>query len=245
MIKFFRRIRHKALTENKFGKYLTYAIGEIILVVIGILIALQVNNWNESRKNSLVKSSYTHSLINDFKKDSVALGSLLSRLEKDSIAFRNFQNRIKLSESKFDTLVKIYRSEFPFFYMGNYGFNNTTLINLVGNNEISYPSDIRDALASLIKNQKDFENINSIFGEKYFDILNENTYYLADDYFFDSGKEVRDITWDNVDKTQFLRDFERLADWKMAYTEVILNFGRQILVNSNELKVQLEKSENK
>ncbi|MDC6387416.1 DUF6090 family protein [Maribacter sp. PR1] len=50
MIKFFRRIRQKLLTENKFSKYLLYAIGEIILVVIGILIALSINNWNEGNK---------------------------------------------------------------------------------------------------------------------------------------------------------------------------------------------------
>ena len=50
MIKFFRKIRQKLLTENIFRKYLLYAIGEIILVVIGILIALQINNWNEDRK---------------------------------------------------------------------------------------------------------------------------------------------------------------------------------------------------
>ena len=51
MIKFFRKIRQNLLIENKTGKYLKYAIGEIILVVIGILIALQINNWNEQRKN--------------------------------------------------------------------------------------------------------------------------------------------------------------------------------------------------
>jgi len=50
MIKIFRKIRQKLLTESKFSKYLIYAIGEIILVVVGILIALQVNNWNENRK---------------------------------------------------------------------------------------------------------------------------------------------------------------------------------------------------
>tara|TARA_A100000171_G_scaffold51005_1_gene63938 strand:+ start:2545 stop:2940 length:396 start_codon:yes stop_codon:yes gene_type:complete len=49
MIKFFRKVRQKLLTENNFSKYLIYAIGEIILVVIGILIALQVNNWNTER----------------------------------------------------------------------------------------------------------------------------------------------------------------------------------------------------
>jgi hypothetical protein len=50
MINFFRHIRRQFLIKNKFGKYLLYGIGEIILVVIGILIALQVNNWNEQRK---------------------------------------------------------------------------------------------------------------------------------------------------------------------------------------------------
>jgi len=50
MIKLFRRIRQNLLMENKSGKYFKYAIGEIILVVIGILIALQINNWNEIRK---------------------------------------------------------------------------------------------------------------------------------------------------------------------------------------------------
>ena len=50
MIKFFRKIRQQLLQENRFSKYLLYAIGEIVLVVIGILIALQINNWNENRK---------------------------------------------------------------------------------------------------------------------------------------------------------------------------------------------------
>jgi len=50
MIKFFRKIRQALLSENKFGKYLIYAIGEIVLVVIGILIALSINNWNERGK---------------------------------------------------------------------------------------------------------------------------------------------------------------------------------------------------
>ena len=51
MIKFFRHIRKTLLMENKTSKYFKYAIGEIILVVIGILIALQINNWNEQKDN--------------------------------------------------------------------------------------------------------------------------------------------------------------------------------------------------
>ena len=50
MIPFFRKIRKKMADDNKPLKYMRYAIGEIVLVVIGILIALQINNWNEDRK---------------------------------------------------------------------------------------------------------------------------------------------------------------------------------------------------
>ena len=65
MIKFFRKIRERLLSENKFSKYLIYAIGEIILVVIGILIALQINNWNENRKERKVEKV----ILTDIKKD--------------------------------------------------------------------------------------------------------------------------------------------------------------------------------
>ncbi|MEO0340174.1 MAG: DUF6090 family protein [Bacteroidota bacterium] len=51
MIKFFRRIRQKLVSENKFSKYLIYAFGEIVLVVIGILIALQINNWSQAKSD--------------------------------------------------------------------------------------------------------------------------------------------------------------------------------------------------
>jgi len=87
MIQFFRRIRHQLLSENlperngsvragKFSKYILYAIGEIILVVLGILIALQINNWNEIRKLKGIeiktlrelRSDLTQSMI-DIKND--------------------------------------------------------------------------------------------------------------------------------------------------------------------------------
>jgi hypothetical protein len=54
MIKFFRKIRKNMLTENKFSKYLIYAIGEIALVMIGILLTLQVNNWNKNQEKQIL-----------------------------------------------------------------------------------------------------------------------------------------------------------------------------------------------
>lgn len=66
MIKFFRKIRQKMLIENKFSKYLLYAIGEIILVVIGILIALNINNKNQERKERQEEAIILSQLLNDF-----------------------------------------------------------------------------------------------------------------------------------------------------------------------------------
>jgi len=62
MIKFFRQIRKSLLMENKTSKYLKYAIGEIVLVVFGILIALQINNWNEQRKLKKVELNLLYEL---------------------------------------------------------------------------------------------------------------------------------------------------------------------------------------
>ena len=70
MIKFFRQIRQKLLSENKYRKYLIYAIGEIILVVIGILIALQINNWNEKRIIADRELRLLNEMLNELTTDS-------------------------------------------------------------------------------------------------------------------------------------------------------------------------------
>jgi hypothetical protein len=80
MIKFFRKIRQNLLMENKTGKYLKYAIGEIILVMIGILLALQVNNWNEGRKNDQKESHLIKNIIEDLSLDSVQINQTLDEL---------------------------------------------------------------------------------------------------------------------------------------------------------------------
>ena len=77
MLKFFRRIRQNLLSENKFSKYFKYAIGEIILVVIGILIALQINNWNENKKQHNELKGYLNNISKNIKTDLANLDTLL------------------------------------------------------------------------------------------------------------------------------------------------------------------------
>ncbi|MCR9015408.1 DUF6090 family protein [Aquiflexum gelatinilyticum] len=97
MLKFFRKIRQKLLSENRVTRYLVYAIGEIFLVVIGILIALQVNNWNEGRKEKAREREYLLFALENIKADSLSLDSILSRTKK---IIDVHQNLIDYSENK-------------------------------------------------------------------------------------------------------------------------------------------------
>ena len=78
MFKLFRNIRQKLLAEGKSSKYLKYAIGEIVLVVVGILIALQINNWNELRKERKLEVV----VLNDIKDNIIRNNELIEKAIK-------------------------------------------------------------------------------------------------------------------------------------------------------------------
>ncbi|WP_420322924.1 DUF6090 family protein [Flagellimonas sp.] len=97
MIKFFRKIRQKLLAENRFSKYLLYAIGEIILVVIGILIALQINNWNQKRL--------------DKKLEITMLQEIKTSLESDLKSYEILELRIKMKQEGIQELLQMIASK--------------------------------------------------------------------------------------------------------------------------------------
>jgi hypothetical protein len=101
MIKFFRKIRQKLLTENKFSKYLIYAIGEIVLVVIGILIALQINNWNEERKQTIEEIETLKNIKSDFE-------NTIIEFEENN----NFRKRIISTTKVFYDLIHIEQNDY-------------------------------------------------------------------------------------------------------------------------------------
>ena len=115
MIKFFRKIRQKLLSENRFSKYLLYAICEIVLVVIGILIALQINTWSDNEKIRTEEKILITGLIQNIEDD---IQSLTTVTKGDSITID--ANRILLSALKNDSIrrnkpllkQKIYQAAF-------------------------------------------------------------------------------------------------------------------------------------
>ena len=90
MIKFFRHIRQSLIMKNQTGKYFKYAIGEIILVVIGILIALQINNWNEERKNTKIEYKLVTKMIGQSKADSLLFNTRLKGLVSLDTLFKHY-----------------------------------------------------------------------------------------------------------------------------------------------------------
>lgn len=92
MIKFFRHIRQNLLQENKTTKYLKYALGEIALVVIGILIALSINNWNESRQQEKIKGNIYKVIVEDIKKDSSEMAMVLNFIQDRKNIFEKILN---------------------------------------------------------------------------------------------------------------------------------------------------------
>ena len=93
MIKFFRQIRYKLMNENKTGKYFKYAIGEIILVVIGILIALQINNWNEQNKEDALEQEYYCRLLEDVDQD---IEQIDGNIESVQTRLKSSNNAVRL-----------------------------------------------------------------------------------------------------------------------------------------------------
>ena len=99
MIKFFRKIRYDLMEKNKTGKYFKYAIGEIILVVIGILIALQINNFNNNKQQRNIEQGYLLSLQTEFN----------TNLKKINICLKANEKRINATEdmlSLFDNNIR-------------------------------------------------------------------------------------------------------------------------------------------
>jgi len=110
MINFFRKIRFNLLAKSKTGRYFKYAIGEILLVVVGILIAIQLNEWKKERNNNNHKQSVLKALQLDFKANLQQLDTTLFYIEKVPKAYTIANEMIKApfkryTENHFTNLI--------------------------------------------------------------------------------------------------------------------------------------------
>jgi len=147
MLHFFSKMRYKLAAENKVAKYLRYAIGEILLVVIGILIALQVNNWNEHRKTKIEEKKFLKQLKIEFTDNQNKLAGIIHHHRTINYSLRKLLAAIKPKPEVIpeDSLTK-YLAELP--HIRFYKPKKRTITSLISTGKISIISN--DSLIVLL-----------------------------------------------------------------------------------------------
>jgi hypothetical protein len=157
MIKLLRKVSHNPLLENKFSRYLIYAIGEIILVVIGILIALQINNANEARKNNKREITFLENLKEDIKSDSLFYeGTWFKNSEKKIAGLEKAKRYYKYRVIPGDTTEFLNTVSLGGIYgIGRYTSNSRTYKELISTGNLSLISndEIRSRITDYYLNQ--------------------------------------------------------------------------------------------
>ena len=200
MIKFFRKIRQNMIKENKVSKYLLYAIGEIVLVVIGILIALSINNWNENRKLTNDLGLIQLSLISELSKDSESIKKELNLLNEDVRKLNNYFLRMSNESINKDSLVKIFNLEFNPVIYGGIKFNNSIINTLkASGNFIKLEKWLQEDLFKILEMKENYFTTHSDIAN-YVDVLtlSGNNYPRSIEPLKKSSKLNKAI-WQNVE----------------------------------------------
>ena len=236
MINFFRKIRQKLLAENKVSKYLIYAIGEIVLVVIGILIALSINNWNEERKRKSLIRTYIASLQADLRNDIELLTPEISYIEFDWKKNKSYSSRLSSSNATNDTLIKIARYEF-FPSMG--GFQNE--LNLNTYNTLLSTGDINLLESGLLKKLQNHYTLVSghlsdmkMNGQIYTDHTKEylSSYPTILEHNAINGRLI-DSFWENIDQDDLKSKFNGILTARI-FMSYDINDRKNTLLSETE-----------
>jgi hypothetical protein len=178
MLRFFRHIRKTLMEQNKVRTYLIYALGEIVLVMIGILLALQVNNWNQKR--ILLESAEEHLLLlkSDLQEDQQKLLILRDQIESSLISSTNLLKRYKLNlEADVDSMMyELTQLIFEF----NFSSDKSALDILLSSGELGFtPDNIRDLISqyyNIVEYIEERDEIANSFIKNQYEVVMLNVY---------------------------------------------------------------------
>ena len=244
MIKFFRKIRKRLLTENKFGKYSLYATGEILILIIGILIALQVNNSNEQWKKDKLKNEYITSLISDLKRDTTQLGVIIKQNTEQIQEIDNLEEYLKNSEFGLKDLSKLPISPRIKSFEN---FNNNTFIALrnSGNYDL-FDSGLKRELIDLNSVQEEYIRWLVYSTRTYLDTMNE---YLRSTPIGAGGlsvfpEHILNELWANIDFNHYILTMNAMILQKHFTLLVNREWYQKIKQRSTEVIKLLEEELN-
>jgi hypothetical protein len=222
MIKLFRRIRQNLLSEGKTGKYFKYAIGEIILVVIGILIALQINSWNENIKINKQELQLIESLQKEFTYNKNELDRSIQRAQRiqkrcETILNNTGNREMKLSKIESDSLIN-----WGLTSIITYDPSNGILEDIISSGKIQIIKN--DKLKNLLSSWNGF--LNDVKEDETWAVNERNQFIFP---FLYKNSNYTSITNDGRQNSQITSGFD--TDYKGIYK--LLEFEN--LVNSQRI----------
>ncbi|MEM9000308.1 MAG: hypothetical protein AAGB24_08590 [Bacteroidota bacterium] len=210
MFAFFRRIRKSLLNDGKTSKYITYALGEILLVMIGILLALQVNNWNERRKSDMVMHGRVKALLKDLHHNIEQANGIIAFADNyDSIFDRVIANRY--GHSVVDDFSVLLGSQTAQFF-------KESLQAVLGEEE-----QLPKAYSHLIPELKE---LNRLFRsqEKWEDISLHDREDIMRNVLY-----VEDYDFTSLDEKEFKEEFKKLVSSNRFRNRVLLSYASTFL----------------
>jgi len=222
--------------ENKTRKYFKYAVGEIILVVIGILIAIQLNDWNNYRQEKKVAKSYISALISDIKKDTTELNDFIRQAKEGTLELDNLLKTFSQHKVNTDSIKSIMKNDFNLFYFPLKDFNSQTISTLITTGDIKIlPRHIQSALLKLKNTQKTSLD----FIGKGIDFYNPILTEYSNKYPFYNPNNIKsqlaEQIWNNTDERDFLRTVYAVLSKKRTMYNTFLNNGNPTLDDSIKL----------
>ncbi len=240
MIKVFRKIRQNLLMKNRTGKYFKYAFGEIILVVIGILIALQINNWNEERKDDQAELKYLNQIKNSLRDNDLILKE---RIESDKRILKfgeRLSNHIKSKKDLNDTIKQIFvilqYDQMVSFNMAAFENLKNEGLSFITNDDIKFEIiNIHDQELKYIQNifANQFENylsevVNPFFSKNFEWDLKEKKIVLEPNDYQNllKNKEITNI----ISATNTYRNFaiSNYSDTQKKIKELVIKLEKEI-----------------
>ena len=227
MNKILREIRKRLLDNGSTRSYLKYAIGEIVLVMVGILLALQVNNWNEAYKNARMEKSYLINLQQDLTSDLVRLDELKTNFEK-AVKSKDFLVSVINSESgRSDSLGVNFRNLSSF--VTDFIPNKTTMDELKNSNGlylISNP-ELRRQIVTLYNTYDDFVAKLKLGNEKAQFILVYTSKYIkkiTESTDAEVSELIKDYSFNNLIRMNYL--FTQLDICSKAFYNCVITLDQ-------------------